>query len=155
MSTYLGVLGTNNKIRDVSDSNGYPVKLTDNTVKDQSIQKDFSRFITLHTDPVSSSPLATTASAVYASLPYNVSKVFRTRVFLQSNNNGALIVFYSYEGTNWIATTVTGTLDSVSAKYIYEWTKDAPIVQVKYQYTETAAIGAIYGGVAILEKVVV
>lgn len=34
MSMYLGVRGTDGKIRDVSDSNGYPMQLTGSNVKD-------------------------------------------------------------------------------------------------------------------------
>jgi hypothetical protein len=34
MSIYLGVKGTDGKIRDVSDSNGYPMQLTSSNVKD-------------------------------------------------------------------------------------------------------------------------
>lgn len=127
--------------------------------------RDISIFIVLskHLSIDSHASFTTVASAVYQSLPVDTSRASKVRVFLESTNQGTLLVYYTeslvrYVGdanVKWRAESVTGVLDPESGKYIYEWTKDAPIQSVKYKYTETASVGAIWGGVGLTEKAVV
>lgn len=111
------------------------------------IARDFSSWQLRHVAQV------TTASGTYESEPLDVPSVSRICAVLQSNNNGTFLAMYTFDKTVWFATTVTGVLDPDNGRYNFEWIKDAPVIQVKYKYTETASVGLFTGGFAITEKV--
>ena len=109
--------------------------------------KDFSVWNVRHPAQV------TTASGEFESIPLDVQLVSCVRMLVQSNNNGVLNAMYTLDKVNWFSIPVTPYQDVASGRYIYEWTKEAPLIQVKYKYTETASVGNLTGGFATCEKV--